>query len=79
MRYPTEAEKKALLDNWRQLHRAYVKAGALVLELMRHPDVTQDMIMEMHRSYVRMHKTHEDVLRTLKQALSEAAWHLIDT
>ena len=48
---------------WRTLRESYAKAGQLVLEMMRHPDATDEQIAEVHKTYVRI---YADIRKTQK-------------
>lgn len=50
---PTPAQILKIADNYKAMRKGVGRAGALVLEMARHPDATEEHIREVTASYKR--------------------------
>lgn len=67
MKKPTPEQLKAICANYKELRAKVTRAGGLVLQMARHPDMTDAMLLEVVARYRRCYQGLRDVHDSCKK------------
>jgi hypothetical protein len=63
----THAQREAARKRWREMYQNYMKAQALLWEVLMHPDATAENIMPARQSFINISKHVRGVQDSLEK------------
>lgn len=69
---PTPAQIKQIAENYKAMRQKIAHAGGLVLEMARHPDMTDAMLLEVVGSYRRSYQGLREVHESCRKNIGES-------
>ena len=69
---PTPAQIKQIAENYKAMQQKIEHAGALLLEMARHPDMTDALLLEVVGSYRRAYRGLRSVHESCRKNIGES-------